>query len=122
MTVFQGPILLIRTASIADWQYVVVQYCPYCEYARSSSDSVRLYCLNSEIVGIRYCRCRLVSVVAVLLEEPANIGNILGLCAADIIAITGITFCLAVIDSTLILRVLVPLKYILSNTPSILRV
>ena len=62
------------------------------------------------------------SVVAVLLEEPANIGNILGLCAADIIAITGITFCLAVIDSTLILRVLVPLKYILSNTPSILRV
>ena len=86
------------------------------EYTRSISDYVRLYCLNSEIFGVR--SAGVLSVFAAIWGDDANIGNILGLCTADVIAIMGST-CLAV--STLILRLLVELKYIL-NTPSILRV
>ena len=41
------------------WQYVVVWFFPCCEKTHSISDYERLYCLNSEYVGVRYSRyCR----------------------------------------------------------------
>ena len=62
------------------WQYVILRYCPYCVYTRSFSYYVRLYCLNSE-----YCDTAVLPVLAEIWEDTASIGNILGLCTADML-------------------------------------
>ena len=77
------------------------------EYTRSISDSVRLYCLNSESSISGLYTAGVLSVLAANWEDAANTGNILGVCAADVVAVVWAVLCLAV--STLILRLLAAL-------------
>ena len=50
LKLFQGPILLVHTTSPNSLSSF--------DNTRNVSDDVRLYCLNSEYIGVRYCRYR----------------------------------------------------------------
>ena len=80
-----------------DWQYFRVRYCSFCEYWQYA---IVRYCTLLRVYSqyIRFCTfilpelrefrgliLQLLPVLAVHWEDTASIGNILGLCTADIL-------------------------------------